>query len=191
MYAQRYTVFSRRLLRKSPQLLGKVSQPYDFFPSCWGRFRTPTISSPAAGERFVPLRFPPQLLGNVSRAAISSPVAGERFARRDFLPSCWGTFRTPTISSPAAGERFARRDFLPSCWGTFRTPRFFPQLLGNLNTIFYILQRNCAASRGRRCISNRGRDPGRSLFDIGRRDSGRRRSPEGLRCCKSGSRRPL
>jgi len=164
MYAQRYTVFSRRLLRKSPQLLGKVSQPYDFLPSCWGTFRTPTISSPAAGERFVPLRFPPQLLGNVSRAAISSPVAGERFARRDFLPSCWGTFRTP---------------------------RFFPQLLGNLNTIFYILQRNCAASRGRRCISNRGRDPGRSLSDIGRRDSGRRRSPEGLRCCKSGSRRPL
>ena len=164
MYAQRYTVFSRRLLRKSPQLLGKVSQPYDFLPSCWGTFRTPTIPSPAAGERFVPLRFPPQLLGNVSRAA---------------------------ISSPAAGERFARRDFLPSCWGTFRTPRFFPQLLGNLNTIFYILQRNCAASRGRRCISNRGRDPGRSLSDIGRRDSGRRRSPEGLRCCKSGSRRPL
>ena len=164
MYAQRYTVFSRRLLRKSPQLLGKVSQPYDFLPSCWGTFRTPTISSPATGERFVPLRFPPQLLGNVSRAA---------------------------ISSPAAGERFARRDFLPSCWGTFRTPRFFPQLLGNLNTIFYILQRSCAASRGRRCISNRGRDPGQSLSDIGRRDSGRRRSPEGLRCCKSGSRRPL
>ena len=150
MYAQRYTVFSRRLLRKSPQLLGKVSQPYDFLPSCWGTFRTPAISSPAAGERF---------------------------ARCDFFPSCWGTFRTPR--------------FPPSCWGTFRTPRFFPQLLGNLNTIFYILQRNCAASRGRRCISNRGRDPGRSLSDIGRRDSGRRRSPEGLRCCKSGSRRPL
>ena len=164
MYAQRYTVFSRKLLRKSPQLLGKVSQPYDFLPSCWGTFRSPTISSPAAGERFVPLRFPPQLLGNVSRAA---------------------------ISSPAAGERFARRDFLPSCWGTFRTPRFFPQLLGNLNTIFYILQRSCAASRGHRCISNRGRDPGRSLSDIGRRDSGRQRSPEELRCCKSGSRRPL
>ena len=164
MYAQRYTVFSRRLLRKSPQLLGNVSQPYDFLPSCWGTFRTPAISSPATGERFVPLRFPPQLLGNVSHAA---------------------------ISSPAAGERFARRDFLPSCWGTFRAPRFFPQLLGNLNTIFYILQRSCAASRGRRCISNRGRDPGQSLFDIGRRDSGRRRSPEGLRCCKSGSRRPL
>ena len=177
MYAQRYTVFSRRLLRKSPQLLGKVSQPYDFLPSCWGTFRTPAISSPAAGERF---------------------------ARRDFLPSCWATFRTPrfppqllgnvshaAISSPAAGQRFARRDFLPSCWATFRTPRFPPQLLGNLNTIFYILQRNCAAVRDRRCISNRGRDPGRSLFDIGRRDSGRRRSPEGLRCCKSGSRRPL
>ena len=164
MYAQRYTVFSRRLLRKSPQLLGKVSQPYDFLPSCWGTFRTPAISSPAAGETFVPLRFLPQLLGNVSRAAISSPVAGERFARRDFLPSCWATFRTP---------------------------RFLPQLLGNFNTIFYILQRSCAAVRDRRCISNRGRDPGRSLSDIGRRDSGRRHSPGGLHCCKSGSRRPL
>ena len=64
MYAQRYTVFSRRLLRKSPQLLGKVSQPYDFLPSCWGTFRTPAISSPAAGERF---------------------------ARRDSFPSCWAT----------------------------------------------------------------------------------------------------
>ncbi len=176
MYAQRYTVFSRRLLRKSPQQLGNVSYPYDFLPSCWGTFRTPAISSPAAGERFVPLRFPPQLLGNVSHAAISSPAAGVSHA---------------AISSPVAGERFARRDFLPSCWGTFRTPRFFPQLLGNLNTIFYILQRSCAASRGHRCISNRGRDPGRSLSDIGRRDSGRQRSPEGLRCCKSGSRRPL
>ena len=176
MYAQRYTVFSRRLLRKSPQLLGKVSQPYDFLPSCWGTFRTPTISSPATGERFVPLRFPPQLLGNVSRTAISSPAAGERFARRDFLPSCWGTFRTPR--------------FPPQLLGNV-SHAAIPQLLGNLNTIFYILQRSCAASRGRRCISNRGRDPGQSLFDIGRRDSGRRRSPEGLRCCKSGSRRPL
>ena len=150
-----------------------------------------TKVSPATGEGFAALRFPPQLLGN-----ISYPY--------DFLPSCWGTFRAPrfppqllgnvsraAISSPVAGERFARRDFFPSCWGAFRAPRFFPQLLGNLNTIFYIRQRNCAAVRDRRCISNRGRDPGRSLSDIGRRDSGRRRSPEGLRCCKSGSRRPL
>ena len=78
-------------LRFPPQLLGNVSYPCDFLPSCWGTFRTPTISSPAAGERFVPLRFPPQLLGNVSHAAISSPAAGERFARRDSFPSCWAT----------------------------------------------------------------------------------------------------